>query len=402
MPTFSYKARTSSGQTIKDTISAVSLTEAQARITSQGLTILWVREPEKKKRFQIGGSIPTIEKANLCRYLATMVKAGLSLPEAIEVFAKDTKNSKLKQILYDCQVRIQQGSTLSETLAQYPKVFNNIIIALIKAGEVSGTLNKSLEYLSDYLYAQYHLKQKVKGALMYPFIITAAMLGVGMILIFFVIPRMAPVFLQIQVKLPLMTRVLLETGVFISDNSIIILPGLALMVVALGLFLTRPTGRKIALMIIRIIPAVRQLLNYLDLARFCRTLSTLLNSGVPITQALQSVTTALSQDKFRHGAAKLYEEVQQGTNLSDSLRNRPNLFPAMTVRMIATGEKTGTVEEMLAQTADYYEREVDNLLHNFSSIIEPVLLLMIGVAVAIMVIAVVAPIYSLVGGIQAS
>lgn len=400
MANFEYRVTTSQGQVIQDTINATDSNSAKQELQSQGFKIIWLKKNKTNKKKSSGKSVPIIEKANLCRYLATMLSAGLSLPESVDVFAHDTSNAKLKEILSDTYTQLQQGKNLSSALEQYPKVFDPIIVALIKAGELSGTLNDSLTYLADFLYDEYKLRQKVKSALMYPIIILLAMLGVGMLLLFFVIPRMAPVFLSLKVNLPFYTRIIMQTGLFVSDNIILIIPVLLAAFIGLGIFMTTPLGKKITLAMVKVIPAIRRLLNYLDLARFCRILSTLLSSGVPINQAMQIVTTSLNQTAYQKAVAPFHLELQKGVSLADLMRSYPKLFPQITVRMVAAGEKTGSIETMLQDSAEYYDNEIEDTLNNFANIIEPILLLLVGVAVGLMVVAVIGPIYSLVGGLQ--
>ena len=400
MPTFEYRATTPQGLILQDTLNGTDSGSVKQELQGQGLKIVWVKKVKADKKKKWNNNVPLIEKANLCKYLSTMLSAGLSLPESVDVFAHDTTNAKLKEILSSTYTLLQQGKNLSSAFEQYPKIFDPIIIALIKAGEMSGTLNTSLEYLADFLYDEYKLRQKVKSALMYPIIILVAMLGVGMLLIFFVLPRMAPVFLSLKVSLPFYTRIVLQIGLFFSDNIIIILPLMLASLVGLVIFMGTSVGKKATLRIVKLIPAVRRLLNYLDLARFCRILSTLLSSGVPINQAMQIVTTSLNQTEYQKAVAPFHLELQKGVSLADLMRTYPKLFPQITVRLVAAGERTGSIEKMLKDSANYYDNEVEDILNNFANIIEPILLLMVGVAVGIMVVAIIGPIYSLVGGLE--
>ncbi len=400
MPTFEYRATTPQGLILQDTLNGTDSGSVKQELQGQGLKIVWVKKLKADKKKKWNNNVPLIEKANLCKYLATMLSAGLSLPESVDVFAHDTTNAKLKEILSSTYTLLQQGKNLSSAFEQYPKIFDPIIIALIKAGEMSGTLNTSLEYLADFLYDEYKLRQKVKSALMYPIIILVAMLGVGMLLIFFVLPRMAPVFLSLKVSLPFYTRIVLQMGLFFSDNIIIVLPLMLASLVGLVIFMGTSIGKKVTLRIVKLIPAVRRLLNYLDLARFCRILSTLLSSGVPINQAMQIVTTSLNQTEYQKAVAPFHLELQKGVSLADLMRTYPKLFPQITVRLVAAGERTGSIEKMLKDSANYYDNEVEDILNNFANIIEPILLLMVGVAVGIMVVAIIGPIYSLVGGLE--
>lgn len=402
MLVFKYTATNKAKKKIKDTILAKNPTEARKLLTQQGYNIQTLKQIKEKKspfsKFKKG--IPILEKATLFRYLATMVSAGLSLPDALEVYSEDSQYPQLKQILHKTQERLQQGKSLSEAFAKYPELFDVTTNAIIKSGELSGNLTTSLNYLAKQLYSEYQLKQKVKGAMMYPVIIVGAMGGVGMLLIFFVLPKIAPIFLQMDINLPLFSRVILKGGLFVSNHSIIVLSLLFGTLGATGFMLTRKQGRIIVLKIISLIPAIKHLLNQLDLARFCRTLATLLSSGVPIGNALLIVMKSLSQIKYTELSDQFQKEVQKGRPLSDIMRGHSKLFPNMVSRMVATGEKTGSIDNMLSELADHYEKEIDSTLNNFTSILEPVLLLLVGIGVGIMVLAVIAPIYSLVGGIE--
>ena len=404
MPLYQYTAIDSQKQAVSDSLMAADINEAKQLLTTQGLKIKSIKQTKSTNSFDllIRKGTPVLEKATLFRYLATMVNAGLSLPESIEVYAQDTQFPRLKKILYHTQQLLQQGKNLSEAFSHYPDNFDKTTISIIKAGEVSGTLTKSLDYLSKQLYSEYKLKQKVKGAMMYPLIIVSAMSGVGLILVFFVLPKIAPIFLQMNLTLPTFSRIILTGGLFISQHATIVLTLLASIVLTVGIGLTRPMGKHIAITIVSIIPAIRNLLDQLDLARFSRTLSTLLASGVPIADALFIVVGSLSQQKYSRLATQFQNEVQKGRPLSEIMRLHKKLFPNMIVRMTSTGEKTGSVDSMLEELANHYENEIDSTLNNFTSILEPVLLLLVGIGVGFMVLAVIAPIYSLVGGIEQS
>jgi type IV pilus assembly protein PilC len=237
---------------------------------------------------------------------------------------------------------------------------------------------------------------------MYPLIIIFAMGGVGLILIFFVLPKIAPIFLQMNLTLPLFSRLILKGGLFISQHAFLVMSLFFFFIASLGFALTKKAGRQATLKILSLLPAIKKLLDELDLARFCRTLSTLLSSGVPISDSLFIVMESLSQVKYQKLATNFQKEIQKGRSLSEIMREENKLFPNMVIRMIATGEKTGSVDTMLAELADHYEKEIDSALSNFTSILEPVLLLLVGIGVGVMVLAVIAPIYSLVGGIESA
>ncbi len=404
MPVYSYKATDRDKQTVEDTIVATNIEDAKRLLGGQGYHVESITQVREKKKLGISfrKGVPLLEKATLFRYLATMVNAGLPLPEAIEVYGQDSQIPKLRTILHDTQQQLQEGKPLSTALTKYSDSFDKTMISIIQAGELSGTLTKSLDYLARQLYSEYKLKQKVKSAMMYPIIIVSAMGGVGLILVFFVLPKIAPIFLQMDVSLPTFSRVVLEGGLFISQNSILVFSALFACLGLLIVGMTQRQGRQIALKIVSLLPAIQKLIDELDLARFCRTLSTLLSSGVSINEALYIVVSSLSQPKFNTLATIFRDEVQKGKALSDVMRVHKKIFPHMVMRMVATGERTGSVDSMLSELADHYEQEVDSTLNNFTAVLEPILLLLVGVGVGAMVLAVIAPIYSLVGGIEAN
>jgi len=404
MPAYTYQAINRDKQSVADTIIATTIEDAKRSLASQGYKVESIKpvKPKNGLKINLHQGIPLLERATLFRYLATMVNAGLPLTDSIEVYSQDSQIPKLKDILNQTQQKLQQGKPLSHALSLYPDSFDKTTIAIIEAGEISGTLTKSLDYLSRQLYSEYKLKQKVKSAMMYPVIIVSAMSGVGMILIFFVLPKIAPIFLQMNVDLPTFSRVVLTGGLFISKNSVTVFSIIFMILAGLGIGLAQKKGRQLAIKIISLLPAIQTLLDQLDVARFCRTLSTLLSSGVSINEALFIVVGSLSQVKFNKLAPLFKEEVQKGKPLSDVMRAQKKIFPNMVTRMVATGERTGTVDSMLSELADHYEQEIDTTLNNFTSVLEPVLLLLVGVGVGAMVLAVIAPIYSLIGGIESA
>ena len=401
MSVFIYKAENKHGIIIQDAIEAPSRKEAATILRDQGLQVLTVREIQRSQTFRERlQSVPALEKAIFCRYLSTMMKAGLPLSEAVDIIAKETANRKMRRILQDLQYSIQRGQKLSSVFARYPEVFDPVFLTLTRAGEESGTLEQSFEYLATQLMKGYELSQKVKGALLYPAVILSAMMGVGILMITFVLPRMSSVFLRLNIKLPLTTKILLSVSSFLGKNYPWVIAA-SLITVALLIFLVRmPKTRAFLMRIVSKMPVLGKLFDQLDLARFTRTLSTLLKSGVPILDSIKVSVETLTQRKYSKLGRTFEDEVKKGRSLSDAVATGEGIFPALMTQSIRAGEKSGSLEVVLTELADFYEQEVEHALKNFTAILEPVLMLAIGVAVGVMVISIIGPIYSVIGNLQ--
>ncbi len=299
MPQFNYSARDPTGKIISESLSATSLEEAANILRAQRYQILKIKQKTKREigRKSLSGNLSVVDKANLCRYLATMIGAGLPITEAISTITRDTTNKTLKGILVDIQNSLQQGESLSDTFARHPQ-FDKVFVTIIKAGEQSGSVQQSFKYLEQQLMATHNLSQTVKGALIYPAVIISTMFGVGAILIIFVVPQIAQVFLTSDFPVPKLTTIVLQGGLTLRANLAIIGAGLTVSIIGVIIALKTTSGRNLFIGIIKSIPGISGIFEKLDLSRFSRTLATLMHSGVPITQSLAVSTVTLSQSKF--------------------------------------------------------------------------------------------------------
>jgi len=399
MQTFRYKAIQSNGKIIEQSIQARSRDEIVATLRSKKNKIIFVKK-ESNTSSLVGNKISTIEKANFCRYMAVMLKAGLSISESIDIISSETENKKMKLILQALSFKLQEGGEVSMILAKYPEVFDPIFLALVKAGEQSGSLEKTFEYLSDQLYAVHRLNKKIQGAMMYPAVIISAMFGVGFLMMTFVLPRLSQTFLKMKIPLPLPTKILLETGKFIGDHVLLVFLILGLFIGLIAFLFSYHKTRQFLVSRISNLPIIKNLFRQIDLARFTRTLATLLQSGVSIVSALQIASKTLSQFDMQRVAAQFEKGVSEGKTIADVLSTNKKTFPSLMVQTIKTGEKTGTLDSVLMDLSDYYEAELEEKLKEFTTILEPIIMLVIGVAVGAMVIMIIAPIYSVMGQIQ--
>ncbi|MBI2009586.1 MAG: type II secretion system F family protein [Candidatus Chisholmbacteria bacterium] len=401
MARFDYTARDTQGTIISETLSAGNLDDAANLLRSQRYQILKLTERKNPTILNsVGGSVSTIDKANLCRYLSTMINAGLPLSEALDTIVKDTRNPTLKKLLQDTQNRLNQGESLSDAFARYPGIFGKIFITIVRAGDQSGSLQQSFKYLEDQLLASHNLSQKVKGALIYPAVIIATMFAVGTVLIVFVIPQIAKVFLNSSLPVPAMTKTVFEFVLNFNRNLPFIGAAFGLVVVSVVIASRTNKGKEVLLSLVKQVPGVKNLFEKLDIARFARTLATLMQSGVPITESLTVATNTLTQKKFKPLTLALTEDIKKGESMASIFRRHSEHIPQMLISMISTGEKTGSLDKILFEVADFYEQELESEIKNFTAILEPVIMLIIGIGVGGMVLSVIAPVYSLVSSLQ--
>ena len=400
MPLFSYKAKDKKGKVVEDVIQADDRKEAAELLKANDLQVLTVKNLESKLNTSIGGGISVSDKATFCRFTATMLRAGLPLTEAVEVIRKETKNNTLRTVLFDISFELRKGSSLSKVLSKYDDHFDSFFITMVKAGEESGTLEKSFDYLSKQLLTSHELNQQIKGSMMYPAVIVIAMFGNAILMLTFVLPKMSEVFTNLNVELPTVTRLVLGFGEFVGDNTILVLAVVLFFVILVFLiFFIKKTRRILFLMALHI-PAVKHLMNQIDISRFARTLSTLLRSGVPVMVALDVSAGSLTQPRLKKRASEFSAGVAKGESLSDLLVEGKKVFPSVMIQTIRAGEKSGSLDQVLEELADFYEKEVEFSLKRLTSLLEPVLMLVIGIAVGAMVLIMITPIYSIVGGLE--
>ncbi|MFC1748267.1 type II secretion system F family protein [Pseudomonadota bacterium] len=366
-------------------------------LQNKGLTPLSVKAIKQSTNTR--KNLPLIEKINFCRYVATMLKSGLSITEIISVIAEEATHPVTKKILDDINFGIQHGQALSTIMARYPNSFDNFFVTIVKAGEVSGTLAQSFSQIEKELRSEHSLKQKIGGALLYPAVVFSAMIGIGTIMMFFVLPQIGRVFLNLKLPLAAPTRMLFEVSLTINDNKTLILVGVVISLVIIVFTSRTKFGKTFFMKILTPIPVVKSLLKQIDIARFCRIFSTLLGSGVPITQALEISLNSLNYPSYTASAARVIQDVTKGKTLSAAIKSN-KVFPPLLTQMIAAGEKSGTLDETLKDLGDFYEEEVEAGVKKATQVLEPVLMLIVGIGVGIMILSVITPIYSVVNNIQ--
>lgn len=397
MPSFTYKAVTVSNQIVNGSLTAPSASEVNADLKKQGLRPITIHEELTIKAS--ASTIPTIEKITFCRYVSTMLVSGLSLSEGISVLKSETKHPVMRQILNDILYYLERGQTLSQALAIYPKIFDKFFIALVKAGEISGTLAESFKYLETEIRSEYSLSQKLKGALTYPAVVCSAMVGIGGLMIFFIMPQIGKVFLSMTMPIPQITRMIFQFSLTIAKYRLLIFGVGGISVVSLFLFFKQPAGRAFAMKVVQPIPIVKHLLQQIDIARFCRIFSTLIASAVPITDSLEIALASLTNPMYKHISKAVVDQVMQGSTIASVFKEH-QAFPPLLIQMIAGGEKSGTLDKTLVDLASFYEEEVEEAVKKSTQLLEPLLMLVVGIGVGGMILAIIAPMYSVVGSFQ--
>lgn len=345
--------------------------------------------------FTIGTGVRRRDIINMAKNLSAMLKAGLSLSRALSVLARQTHRKAFKTIIEEVGTAISQGSTFHEALSAHPQVFSKLFIAMVKAGEESGGLADSLLVVGTQIERADELIRKIRGAMIYPAIVLTAIVIVGILMLMFVVPTLTETFKELKVELPLSTRVITALSDFLANHVFIVLIGLVGIVLGIIAFGRSQVGRKGILDVMLLLPVIGELARETFAARAARTLSSLLSAGVPMLSAIAITEDVVGAERFSKVLAEAGVRVKKGDPLSAAFIEHPNLYPIMMSDMIAVGEETGKLSEMLVQVAEYYENDVGQKTKDLSTIIEPILMLFVGGMVGVFAVSMISPIYSL-------
>jgi type IV pilus assembly protein PilC len=340
--------------------------------------------------------VPIMQKVLFVTHLKTMVKAGLSLIDALRVLSEEIENKKLKNIVGSIKDGVEKGVQLSEVLAKYPKVFPSIYVSMIAAGETAGKMEAALEQVSVQMKKNHELTSRVRSAMMYPAVIIAAMLGISVEVVVFILPKLLVMFKDFGAQLPLPTKILIFITDFTANYGLWVLIAIILLIITAVWLIKKPAIKRIVHAGNLKLPIIGTIVKKINLARFTLTLSSLLESTIPIIDATRISSEVLGNVIYKESLLTVSESLKKGEFLSDILRGFPKIFPPMVTEMIMVGEKAGKTEDMLRELSEYYGNEVDTTMKNFTTIIEPIIILVLGLAVAGIAVAVIMPMYSLV------
>lgn len=343
----------------------------------------------------IGTGVKRVEIIRMTKNLSAMLSAGLSLARALSVIKRQSDNKSLKAVVVGLSESIKKGLSFHEALAQYPKVFSELLIAMTRAGEESGSLSESLSTVGLQMERSEELSRKIKGAMIYPAIVVTAIVIVGILMLMFVVPTLTKTFTELGVQIPLTTRIIVALSDFMANHSLFVFSSIVLFTVCCILIARSKKGSATILAVALYLPVIGELVRETYTARASRTLSSLLSSGVPILNALSITKEVVRADAFANIIGEAETRVKKGELLSASFSENTHLYPILMSEMLLVGEETGKIADMLKQVAEFYEADVAEKTKNLSTIIEPILMLLIGTVVGVFAVSMISPIYSL-------
>ncbi|MEK7569133.1 MAG: type II secretion system F family protein [Patescibacteria group bacterium] len=403
MSTFIYEAYNKDGGIVHGEYEGSARDEVVAYLVKRDLTPISVDALNARGKgkgllaIEFFGSIKPVDIMFLVRNLAATTKAGLSIAEAIEIIISDTDKPALKRILQEAQSLFKSGQTLSKGFEAHANLFPPIFMGMLRAGEMSGQLDKTLVELGKYLAKEYNLRSRIKSALMYPVILLVASGGVVTLLLMFVLPRLTKAFASSGVELPFITKVFLGISNMLVWSYTLDAVLLAFLVWFFAYFRTTRFGKKIFFSVIAHMPVASNLIKKVALVRFSRTFGNLIASGISAVEALELSAQSIGNQGYTKALDAVGVDIKNGIPISESLAKFPDLFPRLLISLIIVGERTGTLSEILGTFSDFYEEEVDNKLKDLTATLEPILLLVMGLLVGSIAFSIILPIYQLVG-----
>ncbi|EQC47760.1 type II secretion system protein F [Bacteriovorax sp. BSW11_IV] len=398
MAIYAFKGLDKKGNEIKGSITSDSLSTAKQKARAQGIMLMEIKErkAENKKgaSFSFGSGVSVDDLALMTRQLATLLKAKIQIVEALTALIDQTENEKLKLTLSEVRQKVNEGTSLARAMADYPKIFDHIYVNMVEAGESSGTLELVLLRLADFTESQVKLKTKVKGALMYPTIMMTIAFTLFMIIFIFVIPKITKMFAKKKMALPFLTEVCIAISNFLINYWYIVVASPFVLFLLFRKWISTASGKSKWDAIVLKIPTAGKIVAMINIARFTSTLATLLTSGVPILTSLNIVKNLISNVHMQKAVELSRINVAEGSNLAGPLVSSGH-FPPMVTHMISLGEKSGELEPMLKIVAENYQEQVDSKLSGLTSILEPIMIIVMGLGVGIVVFAVIMPMMQL-------
>jgi len=407
--TFEYVARDKTGKEVTGTVDAANKDALVKQLREQGLMTSKVQEKKaqgiaKKKTGKrlFGGRVNLRHLSIFCRQFATMINAGVSLVRCLDVLEQQTDSARLKEIIRDISSEVEGGATLSRSMAKYPAVFSNLAVGLVRAGEVGGVLDETLDRLAGFLEKDMELRRKVKSSMTYPVLVMIVAVGIVTFLVTFILPKFIDLFKELGLKddsFPLPTLILMRTSQFMTQKWYLAVGIVVGLTIAINRIKATKTGKRYYDMVKLRVPVFGSLNHKIAIARFARTLSTLMASGVPILSAMETVAGTVDNDIIADAILLSRASIREGDTIADPLA-ASKMFPPMVVQMITIGEETGQLDQMLEKVADFYESEVEAALESLTSALEPVLIVFLGVVVGFIVVAMFLPLVSIISGLS--
>jgi len=398
MAVFDYKAKNRSGDTVKGAVEAPSGDLAQEVLRDKGLILLSINERTKITLFQSTFGflkrVPRKDVVMFSRQLAVLIAATVPIVQALRILVKQQKNVNFKIILSEIADEVDGGARLSQTLGKYPQVFSDFFVHMVRSGETTGKLDETLNYLADQQERDYDLMSKIKGAMIYPVFIVGGMLAVGVLMMIFVLPKLTEVLEQGGGELPWSTKLVMGASGFLQSKWWLLLLIIIILTVVFVLIRRNPAGkRKLDELKMRL-PVFGQIYRSIYLVRFSRSLSTLLVSGVTLTRSLEITGDIVGNLLYKELIEETIEDVEAGKSIATSFL-KSKAVPVMLPHMMAIGEQTGKMDLILDKISGFYARELENTVNNLVSLIQPFILVIMGIGVAVMVMSILLPMYNL-------
>ncbi|NMC51617.1 type II secretion system F family protein [Candidatus Kuenenbacteria bacterium] len=398
---FKYRGKNKEGQSVEGLIESINKNDAVATLSEQGVAIIFLEAQAKKTALNI--SLPFFNRVKIkdlvmfSRQLAVMSTATLPIVQSLRILIEQTENNAFKSAISEIADDVEGGERLSNSLERHKKIFSPFFIAMVRSGETSGSLDKVLNYLADEQEKDYALMSKIKGSMIYPAFILAALGGVGIIMMVFVVPKITAILSETGGELPLATRLLIGTSAFLVNYWWAIIIFAVIFVVGMRYLLRQPGPRRKWDYLKLKLPVFGTLFQRIYLVRFTRSMATLVEGGVPITTSLNIVSDVVGNAYYKDLIDRTAKDVQDGNPIA-TLFLKSKEIPPMIAHMLSVGEKTGRISDVLSKMTDFYAREVESLVANLISLIEPMIMVVMGVGVGIMVAAVIMPMYNMSSG----
>lgn len=400
MPIFQYKGLDKAGKTIKNTIDADNIKTARARLKKDGVYVTEIVDKSKAQaakargKKSAGGKVSIQDLANLTRQLSTLLKANIPLVDSLIAVADQMENPVLRDTINDVKNQVNEGSTLNKAMAKYPNVFSNIYITMCEAGEATGTLDVILVRLAEFTEAQNELMAKVRSAVLYPIIMTVFLLGMLSVIFIFVVPKMTAIFESAEMELPWYTEVVIAASGFFVEWWFVVLGAIMLAYALFRNWKSTPSGSRRWDQIVLKMPMVGRLSRMIAVSRFARTLSTLLAGGVAMLQAMDIVRNVVGNAVLAEAIDEARNNIREGESIAAPLKRSGQFFPIV-IHMIAIGEKTGDLEQMLTQVSNSFDFQVDTEIEGLTSALGPLLIVIMGVLIGSIVFAIMVPIFEM-------
>lgn len=404
MATFNYTIRDQSGATRTGKTEAENAEILRKRLSEEGFQVVEISQEKGGTRVPSGGygKVKLKDLSVFSRQFSTMLDAGVSLVRCLDVLQQQTNNAKLRKILVDLSARVESGESLSRSMGRHPKAFSPLVLGLIRAGEVGGVLEESLQRISHFLEKDVELRRKITSALTYPVIVLLAATGIVIFLVSWLVPQFASLFAELGVKdMPAPTQMLIDLSAFVTQRWWVMIISLVVIIIAYRLFVSTRMGRRVADRVKLRIPVFGGLHHKIVMARFSRTMGTLLVSGVPILQAMETVAGVVGNSVVSDAVMESRARIREGERIADPLQ-RSKMFPPMVVHMVGVGEESGSLDQMLTKIADFYEGEVESTIASLTAAIEPVMIVLLGFIVGFIVVSMFLPMISVIQNLSGS